>query len=497
MTERLLRLIETLGSPRILVAGEIILDRYVWGEVERVSPEAPIPVLRVTSREERLGGAGCVVSNLVTLGARVACCSVVGSDRNGEVLKAELARIGVDAEGLQVEEGRQTVVKTRMIGFVQSANRATQHIMRMDEEKIEPLREQTRAAVLSYLRDNCSSFDAVLISDYDKGMITGDMIEAVVKNAGKGNIPIVADPRRSDDYSLYRGVTALMPNRYEASLATGIECGTPEGLEKAGEKLLEQTGAREVAITIDKDGIYLCRKGETGRHFPIRASNAYDVTGAGDMVLSAYGLALAAGALAEDAAAFANVAAGVEVTKLGAAPVSKHELFEAAASDHISAQGRIRERREIRAIADAHRSAGETVVFTNGCFDILHPGHIRYLQFARSHGDVLIIGLNSDESVRKLKGKGRPIMSEGDRATILGALESVTHVVLFDEETPRELVEEVRPDVLVKGEDWREKGVVGREFVESYGGQVVLADIVEGYSTSSVIEKIRSIEGRD
>ncbi len=493
MTERLLRLIESLESPRILVVGELILDRYVWGEVERVSPEAPIPVLRVTSREARLGGAGCVINNLVTLGARAACCSVLGADESGGTVRAMLEKAGVDTEGLQVEPGRDTIVKTRMIGFVQSANRAAQHIMRVDEETIHPPQQKVRSVLLSYLRENCASFDAILVSDYNKGLIDSELVKVIVDTAGGGSVPVIVDPRRSEDLSLYRGVTSITPNRYEAALATGIDCDNFDNLEEAGRILLEQLAVRDVAITIDKDGIFLCSSSGGCSHLGIRARNIYDVTGAGDMVLAAFGLAVAAGAKVEDAAALANIAAGVEVTKLGATPVSKHELFEAVSVDHISPEGKLRERSEIRAIAEAHRSAGEIVVFTNGCFDILHPGHIEYLQFARSQGDVLIIGLNSDKSVRAIKGEGRPVMGEMDRAVLLGALEPVTHVVLFDEETPKDLVEQVRPDVLVKGEDWREKGVVGREFVESYGGRVVLAELVEGHSTTDIIDRITDL----
>jgi D-beta-D-heptose 7-phosphate kinase/D-beta-D-heptose 1-phosphate adenosyltransferase len=497
LTEKLLRLIETLASPRLLVVGELILDRYIWGEVERVSPEAPIPVLRVSSREERLGGAGCVINNLVTLGARVACCSVLGSDRSGETIAGMLEKSGVDTEGLQIEPGRETPTKTRMIGFVQSANRAAQHIMRMDEEAVHPLGKEIETRLLAYLRERSSDFDAVLISDYGKGLVSAELVSAVVQAAAQRGVPVVVDPRRSEDLSLYRGVTAITPNRYEAAMASGIGCDSFEGLEKAGRKLLEELEVKEVAITIDKEGIFLCRSGGECAHFGVRARSVYDVTGAGDMVLAAFGLALSAGAPVEDAVALANIAAGVEVTKLGAASVSKHELFEAVSSDHMSPESKLRKRSEIRAIAGAHRSAGEVVVFTNGCFDILHPGHVSYLQFARSQGDVLIVGLNSDKSVRDIKGEGRPVVDEGGRAALLGALESVTHIVLFDEPTPKEIVEEVRPDVLVKGEDWAEKGVVGREFVESYGGRVVLAAILEGYSTSAIINRIRKLEGQD
>ncbi len=495
MTEKLVKLIESLDFPKILVVGELILDRYVWGVVSRVSPEAPIPVLRVTSREERLGGAGCVINNLVTLGASVSCCSVLGTDASSKAISEGLEKAGIDTTGLVIERDREAIVKTRMVGFVQSANRAAQHIMRVDEERPRPLSDKARSEILAYLGGHAGDFDAVLVSDYDKGLVDAGTIRAILDACGKKDIPVIVDPKRSEDYSIYAGVTAITPNRYEAALASGIGCDDFEGLENAGKKLLDELELKEVVVTIDKDGIFLCRSGGDCSHFGIVPRNVYDVTGAGDMVLAALGIAVAAGAPVEDAVRLANVAAGLEVAKLGAAPVSKHELFQAVSADHIAPEGKLRNRSEIRAIAEAHRSAGETVVFTNGCFDILHPGHVAYLDFARSQGDVLVVGLNSDKSVKMLKGKDRPVLPEIDRACLLGALESVTHIVLFDEDTPANLVEEVRPDVLVKGEDWREKGVVGREFVESYGGRVVLARIVEGHSTSDIIDRIRG--GKD
>jgi D-beta-D-heptose 7-phosphate kinase/D-beta-D-heptose 1-phosphate adenosyltransferase len=362
VTERLVRLIESLGVPKILVVGELMLDRYVWGEVSRVSPEAPIPVLRVTNREERLGGAGCVINNLVTLGARVSCCSVLGNDANSAVIAASLRKIGVDATGLVTEEGRQATVKTRMVGYVQSANRAAQHIMRVDEEEQLPPAEKVRSALLTYLADQAGEFDAVLVSDYDKGLIDAETIKRILGSTEGRNIPVVVDPRRSEDYSLYKGVTAITPNRFEAAMASGVECGSHEGLEKAGKELLRRLEVAQVVITIDKDGIFLCRSGGECSHFGIVPRNVYDVTGAGDMVLAAFGIALASGAPVEDAVGLANVAAGLEVTKLGAAPVSKHELFRALSLDHVAPEGKLRSRVEIGAIAQAHRSAGEIVV---------------------------------------------------------------------------------------------------------------------------------------
>jgi D-beta-D-heptose 7-phosphate kinase/D-beta-D-heptose 1-phosphate adenosyltransferase len=493
LKERLISIVKSFGRPKVMVIGDLILDRYIWGEVERISPEAPIPVLRVSHSETRPGGAGCVINNLATYSASATCVSVVGIDGRGEEVCEKLQSMGADTTCVLPDASRRTSVKTRLIGFVQSASRAAQHILRVDEEDSEPPRRRLLNAILRFLQSSIPTQDAVLVSDYNKGLITRRLMSEVVKICNRSAVPVIVDPRKAKDFSLYRGVTAITPNRYEAELATGIPTKTFEGLKSAGARLLRLLDARFVDITIDKDGQFLCERGRKFQHFPVKPRAVYDVTGAGDMVLATLGMTVASGFSFSEAVELANVAAGIEVSKLGAATVSKSELIEALSQAGSLAEQKIRHRSEISSIADLHRAQNHIIVFTNGCFDIIHPGHIEFLQFAKSHGDILIVGINSDRSVRSIKGEGRPILKELERTKVLAATQAVDYIVSFDEDTPRKLIEEIRPDILVKGEDWKEKGVVGREFVESLGGRVILAPLVPGVSTSQIIERAKAV----
>lgn len=493
MQERLISIVKSFSKPRIMVIGDLILDKYVWGEVERISPEAPIPVLHVSHTETRPGGAGCVINNLATYGASVICISVIGADRAGEEVCEKLRSIGVDTAHILSDSSRRTSVKTRLIGFVQSASRAAQHILRVDEEDSEQPRKKILDNTIEFVHANISSCNAVLVSDYNKGLITKRLMSEVIRISNRDGVPVIVDPRKASDFSLYHGVTAITPNRYEAELATGISTKTFEGLKNAGQKLLKLLNARFVDITIDKDGQFLCERGKKSQHFAVKPRAVYDVTGAGDTVLATLGMTVASGFPFREAVELANVAAGIEVSKLGAATVSKSELIEALSQAGSLAEQKIRHRSEISSIADFHRAQNHIVVFTNGCFDIIHPGHIEFLQFAKSHGDVLIVGINSDRSVTSIKGEGRPILSVAERSKILAATAAVDYIVSFDEDTPRKLIEEIRPDILVKGEDWKEKGVVGREFVESLGGRVILAPLLPGISTTEIIERAKAV----
>jgi D-beta-D-heptose 7-phosphate kinase/D-beta-D-heptose 1-phosphate adenosyltransferase len=493
LRERLISIVKSFGKPKVMVIGDLILDKYVWGEVERISPEAPIPVLRVSHSETRPGGAGCVVSNLTTYGASVTCVSVVGVDGAGKEICEKLQSVSADTTCTISDASRRTSVKTRLIGFVQSASRAAQHILRVDEEDSQPPRRKFLNTIVKFLHSNVPTQSAVLVSDYNKGLITRRLVSEVVKICNRSAVPVIVDPRKARDFSIYHGVTAITPNRYEAELATGIPTKTFEGLKSAGTRLLKLLDARFVDITIDKDGQFLCERGRKSQHFPVKPRAVYDVTGAGDMVLATLGMTVASGFSFSEAVELANVAAGIEVSKLGAATVSKSELIEALSQAGSLAEQKIRHRSEISSIADFHRAQNHIIVFTNGCFDIIHPGHIEFLQFAKSHGDVLIVGINSDRSVRSIKGEGRPILSEIERSKVLAATQAVDYIVSFDEDTPQKLVEQIRPDVLVKGEDWKEKGVVGREFVESLGGRVILAPLVPGVSTTQIIEKVKAV----
>jgi len=494
MSDHLVKLIENAGHPRILVVGDLVLDRYVWGEAERISPEGPIPILRVTSEEERPGGAGNVVSALAHLGARVSLCGVIGDDRPGAALANQLAALCDDQAGMLKEAGRPTTVKTRYIGYVQSARRGIQHMLRVDREITTPLTRETEEEVLEYLTAAISRQEAVVLSDYDKGMLTERILRRTIELARERGVPVVSDPKIGRSYSVYSGSTVLTPNRYETQLATGIAPHDADSVRRAAQALIAMADSQYVVITLDRDGMFLAGVDEPGMHIQMQPREVFDVTGAGDMVVSVITLMLACGATIREAATLANVAAGVEVAKVGAAPVSRTEILaDLLGGDGIG--GKLKTIEEAARMAQEARRTNRKVVWTNGCFDILHVGHYEYLKFSRRQGDLLIVGLNSDDSVRRIKGPHRPITGEAERARILAALDVVDAVVIFDEDTPEQMIGTIQPDVIVKGADYRKEDVIGGAFVESYGGRVVLAPIIEGISTSDIVQRILEKHG--
>jgi len=367
MPDRLIKLLESLGRPRILVVGDLILDKYVWGNAERISPEGPIPVLRVTSEESRPGGAGNVTAALATLDAVVTPCGVVGADEHGKLITARLARLSNDTGGIIASEERSTTVKTRYIGYVQSARRGIQHMLRVDNESTAPIAEHIEDALLAHIESALPEQNAVVLSDYDKGVLTERVLRSTITMASERGIPVIGDPKMGRSYSVYKGVTTLTPNRYEAELATGIAPRDAESARKAAEKILRTADLRHVVITLDRDGIYLAGylagEGDTGVLLPTRIREVFDVTGAGDMVVSVLALLLAVGAPMRDAAALANVAAGIEVAKIGAAPVSRAEILaELRGGDGIqqTTDSRKNSRLSTRPSRSPMKSAGET-----------------------------------------------------------------------------------------------------------------------------------------
>lgn len=482
--------LDKLGTPTVLVVGDLMLDEYVWGEVSRVSPEAPVPVLAEQFREHKAGGAGSVVENLVELGARVLPCGLVGDDEAGRSLLDSFGRYGLDVDGIVVSKRRPTTRKTRMMAYVQQAHRAQQQILRLDSEKLEPLDDEERDAFLSGLE---RAFDQnpriVLASDYEKGLLTPEVIARLVELASERDIPVLVDPGRSVDYARYRGVTLICPNRFEAQQATGVVLDQPERYEKAGKQLVADLELRYAILTLDREGILLVDREGRCQMFPTRVRTVTDVAGAGDMVHTLLGLALGSEWSIDEAIALANLGAGVEVSKVGVSPVERWELYQALAEE--SSASKVRRLEDLAQILDRSRAAGKCAVFTNGCFDLVHAGHVTLLEKAREFGDVLIVGVNSDDSVRRLKGDGRPLNSAENRGRTLSALTAVDHVVFFDEDTPEELIARLRPDVLVKGSDYEQRPVVGREMVEQSGGRVELIPLQPEVSTTHLLDKIR------
>lgn len=485
MFARLITRLQSLGAPRLVVLGDLMLDRYVWGRVDRISPEAPIPVLKVTGeRDLRPGGAANVAVNLRALGAEVALVGTVGADAAGRELVRLARRAGVRTAGLLVDRAKPTPVKTRMIAH-------HQQILRIDEEETAPIAPRLAARLRAAARREIARADLVLISDYGKGTLPAALLAAVFTAARARGLPALADPKGSD-YARYRGATALTPNLVEAAHASRVEIHDAAGLRRAARRLLAGVRLDFLVITRGEQGMTLFDAAGGETHVPARARAVYDVTGAGDTALAMLGLALAAGAPRDEALHLANLAAGIVVGKLGTATVTRAELLAHLAAEHHGTSPKVLPAAQLAQALAARRRRGERIVFTNGCFDLLHAGHVQSLRFARSHGDALVVGINTDRSVRRLKGEGRPLLPERERAQVLAALADVDYVTLFDEDTPERLIRRVRPDVLVKGRDWAGKGVVGQAFVKSYGGRVELAPLAPGLSTSALVERIRA-----
>ncbi len=491
MVSRLIKLVESFGRQRVLLVGDLILDRYVYGDAERISPEAPVVVLRKQREEDRVGGAGSVAANLRELGVDVVCCGVVGLDDAGHRVRAQLESQRINTRGVVSVSGRPTTTKTRMVGLAQHRHR--QQLMRVDEEVTRPLSEADASrfadSVVAAVRDVA----AVALEDYAKGLLTDSLCQRVIAAARAADKPVFVDPARLTDYNRYRGATILTPNRAEFCLAAGCRDDSLPAIQASVGELLDQYDLGGLLVTLDKEGCLLAIRGEPAIHVPTRARLVYDNTGAGDAVLAMLIAARVAGASWEEAARLTNIAGGLEVEKFGCVPITRGEVIADLRLASGSATGKIRGRQELLSELALRRSRGESIVFTNGCYDLLHAGHVRFLESCRRLGNVLVVGLNSDASVRAQgKGPDRPIVPQEQRAEVIAALQCVDYVVLFDEPTPAGIIEALAPDVLVKGQDWADKGVVGREFVEGHGGRVVLLPLVEGISTSRIVERIRS-----
>ncbi len=471
-----------IGSIRCLVVGDLMLDEYLWGKTERISPEAPVQVVDVLREELRLGGAGNVVNNLVALGAQVAVCSVVGEDSNGIALLDDFARRDVSAEAVFRDPLRRTSRKTRVVA-------SNQQIVRIDRETREPLSAEMESRVCNWITSHSEHFNVILVSDYLKGVLTPRVLQAIIESATARNIPVLVDPKGTD-FSRYAGATLLTPNRKEAEAASGLAITDSASLEQAANHIMEKAGLEHLLITRSEEGMSLFSRTAEAVHIPTVAREVFDVSGAGDTVLASLAVGVAAGLGMDQAARLANIAAGIAVGKLGTSTVSPDEIINAVALTHSDSDSKIKNLDTLTAIITAEKGRGKTVVFTNGCFDLLHAGHVKYLQKARKLGDLLIMGLNSDASVRRLKGDKRPLIGEEERAHILAALDCIDYVVLFDQDTPLELITALKPNILVKGGDYTPEGVVGKDVVESYGGRVELISFVDGKSTTNIIDKI-------
>jgi D-beta-D-heptose 7-phosphate kinase/D-beta-D-heptose 1-phosphate adenosyltransferase len=481
-------LIERFSAARVLCVGDLMLDRYVYGRVERISAEAPIQVLHIDSERAMLGGVGNVARNVAALGARAVLVAVTGDDgAGGEIAAMAEAEGRLDAE-LVVEPGRRSTVKTRYIA-------AGQQLLRADDETTRPVHDDTARQLVARIESVLSRVDAVVISDYAKGVLADAVLRPVIESARSAGVPVVVDPKRRN-LSPYAGASVLKPNQAELAAATGLPCESDDQVVLAARKALAEHGFDAVMVSRSARGICLVtRSGET-LHLRAQAREVYDVSGAGDTVVATTAVALAAGADAAAAARLANLAGGIVVGKLGTAAVTRDELASALLAAEVStSEAKIV---SAQAAADAvarWRAHGLRIGFTNRGFDVRHPGHGSLLTAARASCDRLIVGLNSDESVRRLKGEDRPIQGEAARALVIASLSMVDLVVIFDDDTPIPLLELLKPDVLVKGGDYTIDQVVGADVVRAYGGEVKLATLVPGHSSSRVIARLSNRGG--
>jgi D-beta-D-heptose 7-phosphate kinase/D-beta-D-heptose 1-phosphate adenosyltransferase len=468
------QLLERVRGLKAACVGDLMLDRYVYGEVSRISPEAPIPVLRTRRTTAMPGGVGNVARNVAALGGVAHLGAVTGEDAAGAELRDLIAAENRIVDFIARPVGAATIVKTRFVA-------AGQQLLRLDEEEADlPLLES----------DAFSNVSAILLSDYAKGVVGDALIDFALKAARETGAPVIVDPK-GRDFARYGAVDVIKPNASELAGATGLPVETDDEIEAALAALLAATTAKAIIVTRAGKGMSLARRDGPVRHFPGRAREVFDVSGAGDTVLAALGLALGAGASLETAVQLAILASGVVVGKAGTAVVTPSELIEAELSQHaVAAQAKVTPLDELTAEVEAWRRQGLKVGFTNGCFDILHRGHVAYLAQARGWCDRLVVALNTDASVKRLKGEGRPVNDLDSRAVVIGGLSSVDRVTSFDDPTPIALIERLRPDVLIKGSDYSREGVVGGDLVESWGGVVRLADFKDGFSTTRTIEKM-------
>jgi D-beta-D-heptose 7-phosphate kinase/D-beta-D-heptose 1-phosphate adenosyltransferase len=470
MNTRLADLVGRLQAPRIFVLGDLILDKYVWGSVSRISPEAPVPVVNVKGEEYRPGGASNVVTNLAALGARVACGGIVGKDEEGdELLRLLRARGNVSA--VLRDPAKPTPLKTRMLAH-------HQQMLRVDQERVDPIAPGAQAKLLAAALRQAARSDLAIISDYSKGTLPPGLCQKFIRRAG---CPVLVG-LKSHDHRKYARAAGASLNRSELRTLSH-----EDDVDRGARKILKELSLRFLVVTLGEKGMRVYSRDGEPLTLPAVARQVFDVTGAGDTALAAFGVAYASGLSLEECAIVSTAAAGLVVAKVGTETVTREELL--AAASHGNGHRKIVTLPALLKALEGERAKGRKIVFTNGCFDLVHAGHASALEFARSKGDVLVVGLNSDRSTRGLKGAGRPVVPQGDRARLLAAFEAVDYVVLFDQPTPADLVERVRPDVLVKGEDYKGKEVVGRR----HAGRVELAPLVKGISTSEIIRRIRQL----
>jgi D-beta-D-heptose 7-phosphate kinase/D-beta-D-heptose 1-phosphate adenosyltransferase len=476
------------GQLKVLVVGDLMLDRYILGEVDRISPEAPVPVLRHVQRYERAGGAANVAMNLAGLGCQAMLAGFWGEDGEQRELAAILEEAKVDTVGV-VSTSLPTISKTRIVG-------RRQQLLRLDIESREQPTVQDRRRLWERLNPLLEKVDAVVLSDYAKGVLTRELCAGIIDKARELKVPVFADPK-TPDLGKYTGATMVCPNLGELALATDVDAHRLDALMVAGESQRRSHDIEYLTVTMSEKGIRVLSEAGV-HHSPARAREVFDVSGAGDTVIATLAAAMAGGLPIEAAVELANLAAGIVVGKVGTVPITSHELVAA-----LTPSSGIRSGEKVLTLEQASRrvaewrAAGETIVFTNGCFDLLHVGHVMLLEECRGFGSKLVLGLNTDASVQRLKGPTRPVVGERERARVMSALAAVDAVVLFDEDTPLDLIAALKPDVLVKGGDYTVETVVGHELVLAAGGRVEIVPTVQGFSTTNIVKKMEQAGNRE
>ncbi len=476
MQQHLLHLLNNISDARILCMGDIMLDRFIYGEVNRISPEAPIPVIKIAREKEMLGGVGNVVANITSLGAKTSILSIVGDDEVAKKISNKLYAIGVCDKGLIIDSSRPTSLKTRFIS-------SGQQLLRTDMEDTKIISDNLTNIIYDKFTSMSDEFDIVVISDYGKGAICSKLLAKIIKSGKK----VIIDPK-GHDYSIYRDAYLITPNKKELSEASSMPTSTDDDVIEAAKYLIKKFNIQNILATRSKDGMTIVSSDGYIKHIRAQAKEVFDVSGAGDSVVAAISVLLASGANLTEAAEIANIAGSIVVGKVGTATVGIDEVKEYISSSSVL-ENTFCDKITTKEMVERWRQKNLKLGFTNGCFDLIHPGHISLLKQAKSKCDKLIVGLNSDNSVKRLKGKDRPVQNEISRAMVLKAISYVDIVVIFEEDTPMELLQELQPDILIKGGDYSMSEVVGADFVMSYGGEVFLADLKEGQSTTNMIKR--------
>jgi len=475
--------ISKFNQTHLLVIGDLMIDEYLRGEVDHISPEAPVPVVAIKNQDYTLGGSGNVVNNLITLGAKVSVLGVIGKGRDGKLLLNKLDALGANTRGIIQEPGRHTTKKTRIIA-------EHQQVLRIDRESKKEISSQTFKKIIKHAEKIIPDVDVILISDYGKGMINRSMIKSLVQIANKHNTTTIADPKGLD-FTKYAGVNLLTPNKKEASLASGLEISDAKTLTEAGQMLLDKSGIQKLLITCGKDGMVFFEKDRKPSKTATKAREVYDVSGAGDTVIAVLGLGIAAGQSFKEAVSLANTAAGIVVGKVGTAAISQKELLQALQLTVAETVSKHQSLKELCELCRKLQKDRKRIVLTNGCFDLLHVGHIKLFSASKKLGDVMIVAIDDDDSVRSLKGSGRPVISATERVRILSALDSVDYITVFANSELDKVIESIHPDILTKGSNYDSEEVLGRDVVESYGGRVELIPITEEISTTQIINTIK------